>query len=91
MKQASPRTIRLEDYRPPAYLVDSVDLNFDLREEGTRVTARLALRRNPEGPGGELRLDGEDLQPVWVRLDGSELAAERYRIEPEGLTLAAIE
>ena len=87
MKQASPRTIRLQDYSPPAYLVDSVDLDFDLREEGTRVVARLALRRNPDSTGGELRLDGEELQPVWVRLDGSELAADRYRIDPEGLTL----
>jgi aminopeptidase N len=87
MKQASPRTIRLEDYSPPAYLVDSVDLEFDLREEGTRVVARLAVRRNPDGPGGELRLDGEELQPVWVRVDGSELAADRYRTDPEGLTL----
>jgi aminopeptidase N len=87
MKQASPRTIRLEDYSPPAYLVDSVDLDFDLREEGTRVVARLAVRRNPDGPGGELRLDGEELQPVWVRVDGSELAADRYRTDPEGLTL----
>jgi len=87
MKEATPRTIRLEDYRPPAYLIDSVDLDFDLKEEGTRVTARLAVRRNPQGGGGPLRLNGEGLQPVWVRLDGSELPAERYRIDEESLTL----
>ncbi len=87
MKEATPRTIRLKDYRPPAYLIDSADLAFDLQEQGTRVVARLAVRRNPQGDGGPLRLNGEGLQPVWVRLDGSELPAERYRIDDESLTL----
>ncbi len=87
MKDAAPRTIRLEDYRPPAYLIDTVDLDFDLQEEGSRVVARLAVKRNPNGSGGALRLDGEGLQPVWVRLDGRELAAEHYLIDKESLTL----
>ena len=87
MKEASPRTIKLSEYQPPSYLVDTADLTFDLREQGTRVVARLALRRNPLGPGGPLRLDGEGLEPVWVRLDGSELSTQRYRIDGESLTL----
>ena len=64
MKEAAPRTIKLEDYQPPAYLIDDVDLCFDLQARGTRVTARLAIRRNPEGAGGPLRLDGEGLEPL---------------------------
>jgi aminopeptidase N len=87
MKESAPRTIRLQEYRPPAYLIDSADLLFDLRDQGTRVVARLAIRRNPAGQGGALRLDGEGLEPVWVRLDGSELSADRYRIDDESLTL----
>ena len=47
MKEATPRTIRLQDYQPPAYLIDSVDLDFDLREQGTRVVARFASE--PQG------------------------------------------
>ena len=42
---AAPQTIRLEDYRPPAHLIDSVDLRFELGEDGTRVRARSAVRR----------------------------------------------
>jgi aminopeptidase N len=87
MKEATPRSIKLSDYQPPAYLVDTVDLLVDLREQGTRVVARLAVRRNPLGPGGALRLNGEGLRPVWVRLDGSELPAEHYRVDDESLTL----
>ena len=87
MKEATPRTIKLSDYQPPAYLIDTADLQFDLRERGTRVVTRLAVRRNPAGPGGALRLNGEGLQPVWVRLDGSELPADHYRVDDESLTL----
>ena len=87
MKEAAPRAIKLKDYEPPPYLIDDVDLRFDLREKGTRVTARLAIRRNPNGAGGPLRLDGEGLEPIWLRLDGNELVAERYRIDEGGLTL----
>ncbi|MCB1790898.1 MAG: aminopeptidase N [Gammaproteobacteria bacterium] len=87
MKEATPRTIRLVDYQPPAYIIESADLDFDLRARGTRVVSRLAIRRNPLGPGGDLRLDGEGLQPVWVRLDGNELDATHYRTDDESLTL----
>ena len=87
MKEATPRTIKLSEYQPPPYLIDTVDLRFDLREQGTAVTARLAIRRNPDGQGGVLRLNGEGLQPVWVRLDGSELSAERYQVDADSLTL----
>ncbi|MCB1773597.1 MAG: aminopeptidase N, partial [Gammaproteobacteria bacterium] len=89
MRDASPRSIELKDYLPPAYLVDTVDLVFDLREQGTRVRSRLAIRRNPVGHGGPLRLHGEGLEPVWVRLDGNELAADDYVVDAEYLTLAA--
>lgn len=87
MKEASPRTIRLKDYQPPEYLIETVDLHFDLREQGTRVVSRLAIKRNPQGKGGALKLNGEGLQPVWTRLNGSEMSAEHYRVDEESLTL----
>ena len=87
MKEAAPRTVKLEDYQPPAYLIETVDLAFHLHEQGSRVVSRLGVKRNPKGQGGSLRLHGEGLQPIWVRLDGQEIAAERYRIDAESLTL----
>jgi len=87
MKEASPRTIKLRDYQPPQFFIDTVDLEFDLQEQGTRVIGRLGIRRNPEAGVGALRLDGEGLQPVWVRLDGRELPADRYRVDDQSLTL----
>ena len=90
MKDASPRAIQLSDYRPPDFLVDSVDLRFDLRDSGTRVVSRLALRRNPAGSDGPLRLHGEGLAPVWVRLDGNELAGDAYTIDAASLTIPGV-
>jgi aminopeptidase N len=87
MKDAAPSAIRLVDYRPPDYVVETADLTFDLREQGTRVISRLALRRHPQASGDTLRLDGEGLSPVWLRLDGDELPGDRYTVDDTGLTL----
>ena len=88
-KNASPRTVYLQDYQPPAWLIDTVDLVFRLHETGTRVVSRLTLERNPafDGQADELRLDGEGLTPLWLRLDGNELHGDAYRIDEQGLTL----
>ncbi len=88
----TPRPIFLEDYQPPAFLIDRVDLRFELGETGTRVAATLELRRNPLGPltDGVLRLDGEGLELCSLALDGEPLATDRYRLDDEGLTLFGV-
>jgi aminopeptidase N len=91
-RDASPRAIRLQDYRPPAFVVDAVRLYVDLRERGTRVRAELDLRRNP-APGaaeGALRLDGERLALRSVTLDGRALAPAEYAVDEESLTVHAV-
>src|SRR5262245_66015563 len=40
--------IRLEDYRPPDWLVETVDLNVALDATATRVRAALRLKPNPK-------------------------------------------
>ena len=44
--QTTPRETRLADYQPPEFLVETVDLAFDLDESATRVRSRLAVRRS---------------------------------------------
>ncbi|WP_100639837.1 aminopeptidase N [Marinobacter salexigens] len=77
MRTSQPKTIRLSEYKAPAYLVDTVDLRFELFEEGARVHATLAVRRNPESTGAAapLMLDGDSLKLEQVVLDGKKLAA----------------
>ena len=85
------QAVRLADYRVPDFLVDTVDLTFDLDEAQTVVLSRLALRRNPEGePGAALRLDGEGLTLARILLDGEGLGANRYRIEPARLVIPEV-
>ncbi|HST74416.1 MAG TPA: aminopeptidase N, partial [Acetobacteraceae bacterium] len=87
--QVAPRAVHRADYRVPDFLVDTVDLTFALDPAATRVTSRLAIRRNPAGtePGAPLRLDGEGLTLVSLQLDGQALDAGRYTLEPSALVV----
>ncbi|MCP3668206.1 MAG: aminopeptidase N [Gammaproteobacteria bacterium] len=82
-------TIYLKDYQPPEYLIDHVDLVFDLDETETRVRSRLQMRRNFDSVRGEkeLRLDGEHLELLSLRLDGKLLSTDAYELHETGLTL----
>jgi aminopeptidase N len=86
-EQAVP--VRLEDYRPPDWLVDTVNLDVSLEATATRVRATLALRPNPKaGTPAPLVLDGDGLNLVGLKLDGAPLAADHYAATPDGLTVA---
>jgi aminopeptidase N len=86
----SAQPIRLIDYRPPAWLIREVALRFQLEFAETRVFATLHLERNPAGAADEpLRLHGEDLETVQLRLGGAVLTREQYRIDGDLLEIAA--
>ena len=87
----TPRTIYRKDYTPPPYLVDAVELRFDLDPERTVVRSRLQLRRNPAAAEkAPLVLDGQELELLGVELDGRPLAASEYRVDAESLTVEAV-
>jgi aminopeptidase N len=66
-----PPVVRREDYRPPAWLVPEVSLDFRLGLEETRVRSTLKVARNPAGDGSQvLRLNGDGIEPSDVRIDG---------------------
>ncbi len=80
-----------QNYRPPAWLVDTVDLSFDLSPGTSRVRATLAIRRNPAHGGGEpLRLNGEAVRLLSVALDGALLHGNRYSLSDDALTIAEL-
>ncbi len=89
MPTAPTQPVRLTDYRPPAYLIDDVGLEFALTPSSTRVKARLAVRRN--GIHDEpLRLDGEGLKPISLAIDGRVLEGAEYLIDEDRLTISGL-
>ena len=77
-------SIRLADYRPPAWRVTQVEITFDLGIDETRVHSRLTLARDRDEP---LYLDGEDVELIAAWLDGRVLEADEYQLDATGLTI----
>ncbi len=64
-------TVHRGDYRPPDWLVETVDLVFDLSLAATRVAARLGVRRNG-AHDRPLLLDEDGALPHGLTVDGHE-------------------
>ena len=80
MRDANPSAIHLKDYRKPDYLVETVDLRFDLNEGETTVHSRLQVqRREGVADNAALVLDGQELELLSVRVD--EIARELATLE----------
>ncbi|WP_432719935.1 aminopeptidase N [Jeongeupia wiesaeckerbachi] len=85
------QAIRRLDYTAPAYLIDRVDLSFELDDTATRVTSRLVLQRNAGTPAdAPLVLDGEALELEAIKLDGTPLTAADYTLSETALTIPAM-
>ena len=81
------------DYAPPAFLIDRVDLTFEIGDTTTRVTSRLVVERNKRSAAttAPLVLDGEALELESIKLDGAPLSANRYQRSENSLTIAEID
>jgi aminopeptidase N len=89
-----PETKYLKNYRPPAWLVDRVELDVALDPAATEVMGRLAVRRNPEAAEEDrdapLALDGEDLELLEVRVEGAVVGEGRVRRGPARLVIDGV-
>ena len=92
MREATPKTVYLKDYTPPDYLIDEVELTFELDEAQTQVRANLNLRRNPlsQHDSVSLELLGEDLELISVAVDGTALADTDFVVTPEALLILKV-
>jgi aminopeptidase N len=83
---SGPQSIQRADYSPPAYLIDTVDLRFELDPQLTRVRSRLHLRRNPDtGSPERIVLQGAGLTLHEVSIDGTALEQHEYQCVGEEL------
>ena len=92
MREPQPQTIYLKDYAPPAFLVEHVTLDVDIRQHDALVQAKLRIRRNPEAadPQAPLALDGDELELMSVAIDGTLLRDNAYSLDPERLVIPAL-
>ncbi len=85
--QASP--VRLADYRPPDWLVETVHLDISLHPTATRVRAALLLKPNAaNATPAAVVLDGNGLNLVSLSIDGVPLPPEHYVATPDSLTIS---
>ncbi len=82
--------IRLKDYRPPDWLVETVALDVSLHPTQTKVRATLALKPNPQSAAAPLVLDGDGLSLLSLKLDGTVLPADSYVATPDNLTIPQV-
>jgi aminopeptidase N len=81
--------VRLVDYRPPDWLVETVALDVRLHPTAARVRARLTLRPNPQAQApAPLVLDGDGLALESLSLDDAPLPTDAYVATPDRLTIA---
>jgi aminopeptidase N len=89
MTESTPNTIYLKDYSVPDYLIETVDLHFELEPENCLVSSTLTLHRNPasQTENSPLRLMGESLTLESIKLEDELLTEAGYQVDDKGLTL----
>ena len=81
------KTIYLKEYKEPDFLIDHVELTFELHEEQTRVVSVLQLRKNTSDDVSSLVLMGEGLVLGEVKVDNSLLDGSAYEVTDTALTV----
>jgi aminopeptidase N len=89
MMQAStpPQAVHLTDYRPPDFLVPTINLEIDLDDHATIVRADLAITHQDANRNVPLVLNGRGLDLVEIALDHVALDAGQYHLAGEDLIL----
>ncbi len=90
MRTDTSHAIYRNDYLPPDYRVETVEIGFDLDPAATRVAMRMTLTRNPAGANRTLTLQGEALELVQLRMNGKVLSQHDYRLVEEALQIANV-
>ena len=75
--------VRLLDYKPSAFLAESVHLTFQLAPKCTIVHAKIRLLRKK--PNVALVLNGKDLELVNAKINGKNLNQKLLKITPNEL------
>ena len=84
MRTDTPVPVKLSEYTPYPFDIESVELEFKLHPDETGVMARMQVRRKAPG---DLVLDGDMVELVSVAIDGNRLPETAYTLTESSLTL----
>ncbi len=89
MSKSDHQPIYLADYRPPAYLINRIELTIELDDATTLVKSWLSISANYDRGQGvrPLVLNGQGLTLKSIRLNGEELAGDQYQLDENHLTI----
>ncbi len=89
MKNATvSKTVLRENYKPFSWILDQVKLHFEIGDDSTRVVSEIQLHRNPlVEPGGDIELDGQQMELVSVLRDGRTLLPGDYSLRTDKLVI----
>ena len=91
MRDATPSAIYLKDYRKPDYLIETVDLEFELQRDQTIVRSRIqARRRDGVAESACFVLDGQQLELVSVSINDAPRDISALLVTDETLTLTSL-
>ncbi|PDT40538.1 MULTISPECIES: aminopeptidase N [Sinorhizobium] len=91
MRTNTGQIIHLEDYRPTDFVLERVDLTFELDPKETKVEARLIFhRREGVDASAPLVLDGDELAMTALLLDQEEVPATLYDVAGDTLTIRGL-
>lgn len=89
MTNTAPKTNWLKDYQPPAYLIESIDLEFDLYEDHAIVKSYMNCKINPENADSSKPFEcfGEELELLSIHLDGNPLSNKDFTVKDDSLSI----
>lgn len=89
MSEQDHKTTYRKDYSPPKYFISDVYLEFDLQPTRTVVKAVSQFIRNEtlENDGDNVRLNGENVKLLEIKIDGEVLQENRYTLDTTSLEI----
>lgn len=86
MKTDEPKKIYLKDYRPSDFIIEKVNLEFDLDKKSTQVTSKIIFKKiNPSAKN--LELDGVNLKLKSILIDQKNISDKNYKLSEQGLEI----
>ncbi len=84
MRTDTPKTIHLKDYKPYPFNIESLDLNFDIHDGYTIVTAISKITRL-NSASQELYMQGEALEILSLKVDGQPV--DGYKVDDAAIRI----